>query len=316
MTLIKNNELFCNYYERWLCTYKKGTIRDVTLEKYKTTLYWLKTIAPKLKIKRLDRSSYQNIINIYAETHEKQTTMDFHRQLKSAIIDMIDEGLLKSNPTTKVVIKGKLPTKKKPKFLNLTEMKKLVSNLNLPEDKLNYDWLILLISKTGLRFSEAVALTPSDFNFDKKYVDINKTWDYKHGGGFAPTKNDASIRKVDIDKETNKQFKKLCKDLPDNKPIFILNGENIFNSTVNDTLTRHCKKVEIPNISLHGLRHTHASLLLYAGVSISSVSKRLGHSNMATTQKIYLHTIQELKNKDNKLIMSSLALLNNIQTQE
>lgn len=60
-------------------------------------------------------------------------------------------------------------------------------------------------------------------------------------------------------------------------------------------------------ISIHGLRHTHASLLLFAGVSIASVAKRLGHSSMNTTERTYLHIIQELENKDIDLVMRALA---------
>lgn len=63
----------------------------------------------------------------------------------------------------------------------------------------------------------------------------------------------------------------------------------------------------IPVISVHGLRHTHASLLLFTGVSIASVARRLGHSSMTTTQKTYLHIIQELENKDIDLVMRSLS---------
>ena len=63
----------------------------------------------------------------------------------------------------------------------------------------------------------------------------------------------------------------------------------------------------IPVISIHGLRHTHASLLLFTGVSIASVARRLGHSSMTTTQKTYLHIIQELENKDIDLVMRSLS---------
>ena len=79
--------------------------------------------------------------------------------------------------------------------------------------------------------------------------------------------------------------------------------------TADDRLQRACKKANVPVISLHGLRHTHASLLLFAGVSIASVARRLGHASMTTTQKTYLHIIQELENQDVALVMRSLANL-------
>ena len=78
-------------------------------------------------------------------------------------------------------------------------------------------------------------------------------------------------------------------------------------TTVNGILERHCEHAGIPVISVHGLRHTHASLLLYAGVSIASVARRLGHASMTTTQKTYLHIIQELENKDVDLVMRALS---------
>lgn len=174
--------------------------------------------------------------------------------------------------------------------------------------KLNYDWLILLIAKTGMRFSEALAITPKDFDLPHQMLSISKTWDYKGKGGFMPTKNASSVRKIQIDWQTVIQFSELIKDLPEDKPIFISN--KVYNSTINDILEKHCKNVEIPVISVHGLRHTHASILLFAGVSIASVAHRLGHSSMTTTQKTYLHIIQELENTDIDLIMRSLTALN------
>lgn len=77
------------------------------------------------------------------------------------------------------------------------------------------------------------------------------------------------------------------------------------------TYPKHCKNADIPVITIHGLRHTHASLLLYAGVSIASVAHRLGHASMSTTQKTYLHIIQELENTDIDKIMRALTSLNN-----
>ena len=81
----------------------------------------------------------------------------------------------------------------------------------------------------------------------------------------------------------------------------------VFNSTINGVLERYCKKLGLPVISIHGLRHTHASLLLFAGVSIASVARRLGHASMTTTQKTYIHIIQEMENRDIDLVMRSMA---------
>lgn len=296
--------LFYNYYEEWIKVYKEGAVRKVTLKKYILTLSWIKKLAPNLKVCEINRTEYQKLLNSYASTHERQTTMDFHHQLKSAILDAVDEGYISKDPTRKVIIKGINPKQKKNKYLNQYELHTLIKKLNLT-DKPNIDWLILLIAKTGMRFSEAIAITPKDFDFVHQTLSVNKTWDYKDSGTFQPTKNRSSERKIQIDWMIVSQFSNLVKNLPTDKPIFI--SEKIYNSTVNDTLKRKCLKAQIPIITIHGLRHTHASLLLFAGVSIASVAKRLGHSTMTTTQKVYLHIIQELENKDVDLVMRSLS---------
>lgn len=302
--LIKQNELFSSYFERWVRIYKEGAIRKVTLTKYQLTLYWIKKLAPKLKIGHIDRIKYQELLNDYSKEHERQTVMDFHHQIKAAILDAVDEGLINRDPTRKVIIKGKTPRSKKSKFLNQFELHSLLNDLNLGY-VISSDWLILLIAKTGMRFSEAIALTPSDFDFAHQTLSISKTWNYKDGGGFTPTKNKSSIRKIQIDWMIVSQFSSLVKGLPLDKPIFV--DGKIYNSTINEALYRHCKKLGLPLISIHGLRHTHASLLLFGGVSIASVAKRLGHSSMNTTEKTYLHIIRELENKDVDLVMRSLS---------
>lgn len=304
----EKTELFCDYYAKWISVYKEGAIREVTLTKYKMTRRWLKKLAPDLTLSGLNRISYQQILNDYAINHERQTTMDFHHQLKGAILDAVDEGLIDRDPTRKAIIKGKTPSKnKKIKYLNQFELHTLISTLNLSSE-ISWDWFILLVAKTGLRFSEALALTPKDFDFAHQSISVNKTWNYKDEGGFMPTKNKSSVRKVQIDWQMVIQFSELIKGLSDDEPIFI--KDKVYNSTVNDILSRHCKRANIPVISVHGLRHTHASILLFAGVSIASVARRLGHSSMNTTQKTYLHIIQELENRDIDLVMRSLSVLN------
>lgn len=299
-------ELFCDYYEKWIITYKEGAIREVTLKKYHITLYWLRTLIPTLRVCDMTRTAYQQLLNAFAQSHERQTTMDFHHQLKAAILDAVDDGYIDRDPTRKAIIKGKTPRPKKIKYLNQFELHTLLSNLNL-QDSLNWDWLILLIAKTGIRFSEALGITPEDFDFSHQTLHINKTWDYKENTGFQPTKNASSVRKVQLDWYTIMQFSELIKGLPADKPIFV--HGRVFNSTVNDILARHCKQLDLPIISIHGLRHTHASLLLFAGVSIASVARRLGHASINTTQKTYLHIIQELENRDIDIVMRSLSSL-------
>ena len=301
---VKETELFSQYYERWIKMYKEGAIRNVTMQKYRMTQMWIEKLIPNLSICELTRTNYQQLLNEYAETHERQTTMDFHHQLKGAILDAVDDGLIDRDPTRKAIIKGKSPREKKLKFLNQFELHTLLSGLEL-KSEVNWDWFILLVAKTGMRFSEALALTPKDFDFAHQSLSISKTWDYKGDGGFLPTKNQSSIRKIQIDWQTVIQFSELIKNLPQETPIFVDGA--IFNSTVNDILQRHCIRAKVPVISIHGLRHTHASLLLFAGVSIASVARRLGHASMTTTQKTYLHIIHELENQDVELVMRSLS---------
>ncbi|WP_238552273.1 site-specific integrase [Bifidobacterium cuniculi] len=287
-------------------TYKEGAIRDVTMGKYRLTQSWLERLVPDLLLRDLDRTAYQRLINGYAEHHERQTTMDFHHQLKGAILDAVDEGLLARDPTRKVIIKGRAPRVKKMKYLNQFELHAMLADLDLGPEP-SWDWLILLIAKTGLRFSEALGLTPDDFDFTHQTLSVNKTWDYKNGGGFVPTKNASSVRKVQLDWQLIMQLSGLLRNLPLDQPIFV--HGNVYNSTANTVLARHCRHADVPVISIHGLRHTHASLLLFAGVSIASVSRRLGHASMTTTQETYLHVIRELENKDVDIVMRALSTL-------
>ena len=302
---VNKKQLFYEYYHQWIEVYKRGAIREATMAKYLMTLKWVKKLAPDLQVAELTRTTYQKLLNDYAREHERQTTLDFYHQLKGAVLDAVDEGLIECDPTRKAIIKGKPPGVKKIKYLNQFELHTLIAHLDIGE-QVNWDCFILLVAKTGMRFSEALAITPADFDFARQTLSVSKTWDYKGDGGFLPTKNKSSVRKIQIDWQIVVKFSELIKGLPQDEPIFV--GETkIYNSTVNDALTRHCKECGISEISIHGLRHTHASFLLFAGVSIASVARRLGHASMTTTQKTYLHIIQELENKDVDRVMRTLS---------
>ena len=119
----------------------------------------------------------------------------------------------------------------------------------------------------------------------------------------CPDEEDTIYQIVDLLVDTCSTKRKLLRVAGDDKPAEVVRSRFM----KLNVLERHCNRAKIPVISVHGLRHTHASVLLFAGVSIASVARRLGHSSMTTTQKTYLHIIQELENQDIDLVMRSLS---------
>ena len=97
---INKTDLFYDYYAQWITVYKEGAIRKVTMDKYLLTQAWIKQLAPDLKVCELSRITYQKLLNDYAKSHERQTTMDFHHQLKGAILDAVDTGYICSRTKT------------------------------------------------------------------------------------------------------------------------------------------------------------------------------------------------------------------------
>ena len=97
------------------------------LEEYGITEAEYDELVPELKVSQLTRTVYQQLLNDYAKEHERQTTLDFHHQLKGAILDVVDEGMIDRDPTRKAIIKGKTPGTKKIKYLNQFELHTLLA---------------------------------------------------------------------------------------------------------------------------------------------------------------------------------------------
>lgn len=169
----QRTQKFHMYFKQWIELYKEGAVRPVTYQKYQMSHKHLVTLAPDLHMDELKRRTYQELINEFAANHEKQTTLDFHHHLKAAILDALDEGLLEQDPTRKVVIKGTVSRMHKVKFLNQHELTKLLALLDL-DGGLGWDYFLLLIAKTGLRFGEVLGVTPADFDMAK--LTLTSAW--------------------------------------------------------------------------------------------------------------------------------------------
>jgi integrase len=153
-----------------------------------------------------------------------------------------------------------------------------------------------------------VGLTIEDFDFNTNTITVNKTWGYNNRMyvGFGPTKNEQSNRTIDVDEVTMSKFAELFKTMNTNIPhgLIFYSSESkykvICNTNANKLLKKTLMDLGIEPITMHGLRHTHACVMLYNKVSIYYVSERLGHKDIQTTLQDYSHVTKELRAEDAK----------------
>jgi len=298
---------FDEYFENWLDTYKTN-ISNNTLERYKVTLKTLRQYFGGVPIQKITKRSYQEFLNKYGETHSKNSVKKINTHIRSAVKTAIEEGYIRIDFTRGAVIGGKSGKSKEEKYLNYGESKRLLKALYEKLDEGLIYYLLLLGLTSGMRFGEMVGLTRKDFDFNNNTISINKTWGY-YGNmheGWGPTKNEQSNRVISMDPKTMKAFDDLFQKTPDNVLRLVFYSPHskykvISNNAANKALGKILKELDIEPISVHGLRHTHASVLLYEGVSIYYVSERLGHSGIDVTMNTYSHVIKELRQRDEKL---------------
>ena len=197
--------------------------------------------------------------------------------------------------------------KEEVKYISYDEAKKLIVALkkDLKSDYISR-YMILLALYTGMRFAEILGLTWDSIDLKNKTILIDKSLDYKYTHDFIPTKN-KEARTI----KTNDTVIALLNDLPKNDMLVFKkkDGKMPSNTAVNKSLLNACKRANIKRITFHALRHTHGSILLYKGVSILYISKRLGHASTDITQQVYLHLIDELKEKEDALTNTILSQL-------
>lgn len=305
--------LLTDYFFKEIETYKKGQVREQTYNKYCSNGRFLIENFPDLVLSKMTADDYQQILNEYGKTREKATITDFHHQLAWALKRAYNvDGLLKRDVTFDAKIpQGKKTGKKKQKFMEIEDMKRLIQELkheNTPEAN-----FFLILLKTGLRFAEALGITLNDIDFKKKTVSINKTLAYKgHQKGtrtFAPTKNKYSIRTIVVDDAVLYMLWKNARGAdPDESIFFRIKGFQ-FNSTLNNKLKRACRKAGVPEITLHSLRHEHATYLVSQGISSMAVAERLGHADDSVTRAVYIHRLETEKARDAKEILQKIANL-------
>ncbi|MFI8720797.1 tyrosine-type recombinase/integrase [Bacillus altitudinis] len=297
--------LFDEYFESWIDVYKND-IGDITLNSYHTTLQTIKVNFPGKYLHEINKREYQQFLNDFGSNHAKQTVRKINTHIRACVQEAIEEGIIHIDFTRKARLTGKIESKRpEEKHLNYSESHLLLNELyNRKERSIGY-YLLILALTSGMRYAEMVGLTQKDFNFELNEITINKTWDYKTGKGFMSTKNDPSNRAIKMDIETMQLFQDLFKTLtPNHYELIFVSPSNpkkvLTNEFVNKILKKTLNDLKIEPVTIHGLRHTHASILLYKKISIYYVSERLGHASIDTTLRYYAHVVKELREEDTK----------------
>ena len=148
--------------------------------------------------------------------------------------------------------------------------------------------LFTLLFWTGMRFGEALALTLNDFDFANKTVRINKTKNRISGDdSITAPKTEKSNRTIALSDEVIEQVQRYVETFYDYNPKDLLFGYG--RTTFTNRLKEAARIAEVKVVSIHSLRHAHASLLIEMGFSPLLISERLGHDNVTTTMNIYSH---------------------------
>ena len=234
--------------------------------------------------------------------------------------------LITVNPADNIIVpknKKNISQKKELKYFETNQLKQFKDYLDkLPNTFRNYYHKTLYdtLLATGLRIGEAVALEWSDIDLDNGYIDVNKTIVWSRMETNSP-KSMAGYRKIPIDRNTVLMLR-LYKARQ--HQCFIEHGyggkmaEHVFSNGLHaypsreglqKTLTKHLKLAGLPYLTLHAFRHTHASLLLNAGISYKELQQRLGHSTLAMTMDTYSHLFDDTEKEVVNFFEKAMASL-------
>ena len=156
-----------------------------------------------------------------------------------------------------------------------------------------------------MRIGEIVALTVDDINFKGNYIDINKTvtLDVKGNEKIGSTKTSNGRRKIVINKLVKPILQEAIKDRNKSEQNLIFcreNGSLMCRKVINAELSRICKKIGLPRISMHALRHTFATRCVESGMNFKALQGFMGHADIQTTLDTYADLQDDFKVKEMK----------------
>ena len=270
---------------------KPTTIKgyQIAVERLSTPVQTI--LARKCTTYRLEKEIAQMSSNGLAAKSIKNT----FSLLSAAYRHAIGIGQLSENPCEKLTM-----PKGKPRDIRILRQDEIQDFLFAIADvDLNEKVAYMLALFLGLRRSEIIGIKESDVDIVHGMVDIHNTRHRIDGKDYDDTtKTDRSTRTLalpDIVLMDIARLLEVHRQFPYEKTDYLIQdgfGNPLKGQALASRLDRLEKNKGLPHVTLHGLRHTYASLLHANGVDMAQISMELGHSNLATTQNIYTHILK------------------------
>lgn len=231
-----------------------------------------------------------------------ETIRHYHRFISSVLGVAVKWQLIVSNPCERVTLPKRKNTK--PKYLDEQQAMQLLQFIE--KEDMQHKTMIKMFMYTGLRREELCGLEWSDINFENSVITVARASIYipKEGVISDTTKNDTSQRCIKAPAaamqmlkdfrawQSEQRLKAGDRWCNSNRLFTTAEGKPIHPDTITGWFHKFLKRNELPDITIHSLRHTNATLLINSGVPITTIAARLGHANPSTTTKIYTHAIK------------------------
>lgn len=231
-----------------------------------------------------------------------KTKLHYHRFLSSMLETAVQWQLITSNPCRRV--KAPRATRKETDYLDEEQAAELIAALD--SEPIQYRTMILMILNTGLRRGELCALRWKDVDLEKAVLSVqqNTTYTVKTGVTMDSPKTSSSLRSIKLPQAVIPMLKQyrawqaqqrisLGDVWHDNDLVFpACDGKPFRPDTLTNWFSGFIRRHNLPHVTIHGLRHTNATLLIAAGTNLRTVSSRLGHAQASTTANIYAHAIR------------------------
>ena len=230
---------------------------------------------------------WQNELINYRDKNGKPYSPVYLKTIQNQLSAIFNHAVryynLKENPCVKA---GSMGKKKSREMLFWTKDEYLKFIDAMMDKPLSF-YAFEMLYWCGIREGELLALTPADFDFDKRTVTISKT--FQHTGGkdiVTPPKTEKSNRTITMPlflADEIQEYLKMQYDIGLDDRLFPITKSYLYRE-----MQRGCKDTGVKRIRIHDLRHSHISLLIDQGFSAVAIADRVGHESIDITYN-YAH---------------------------